>query len=252
MTGRLLSPERPYLSADGFVLQVDHRDPFQALMLLGMFDRGTVSAVRQSARPGSVTVDAGSHVGYLAMQAARAVGPSGAVHAFEHDPRLVPTLRRHAKLNEMPWLAVNEVSLSDRRDTLQLQMTEQLGWSTVEKNILKRPTTVEVEAIPFDDYAREHDVDPQRISLIKVDVEGSELHVLRGMRKTLEAGNPVLLVEVDPARMVASGQDHAELLDLLSDLGYAPHRIDLDGIAGPLDSEVTGLTDVAFLKAGSR
>jgi hypothetical protein len=97
---RALDSARPYRTPDGFVLRVDPEDPvMQTTMALGLFDPPIAAAIARHARPGTVAIDAGAHIGFVSMLLARAVGQSGRVESFECDPRIVGRLREHLELN---------------------------------------------------------------------------------------------------------------------------------------------------------
>jgi len=88
---------------------------------------------------------------------------------------------------------------------------------------------VEVPVLVIDD--RLVDVAPGRVAFVKIDVQGWECHVLRGMRATL-ARNPqaVLAIEIFPAGLQEAGASGAELAQLIRDLGlrgweFGPDRL---------------------------
>ena len=61
---------------------------------------------------------------------------------------------------------------------------------------------------------------PDKIRLIKIDVEGFEMEVLRGMRKTLETVQPILIVEINSVMLAYQESSPAELFLFLTSLGY--------------------------------
>jgi hypothetical protein len=80
--------------------------------------------------------------------------------------------------------------------------------------------SVEVDATTLDRFADRQGL--RRIDLLKVDVEGAEVRVLRGGERVLGgAVAPVLIIEVNPSALRAAGSDPAELYDQLDALGYA-------------------------------
>ena len=245
--------DRAYRSRAGFSLRVDPADPFQARMLLGSFDPAVTAVVERYCRPGATAIDAGAHLGYLTLHMARAVGPRGAVHAFECDPRLAGRLREHVALNGFDWVRVSEAALLDRsRGEVTLRLTDQLGWATVKLGVWPEPASIPVPATTLDDHLSAEGVDPCSVGFIKVDVEGAELEALRGMAATLAAASPPVLAEYIPWRMRAEDRDPEELLDLMREHGYRPWSIRADPRAGlRLLPGVGGSEgdDVLFLRA---
>ena len=236
---RSLRPDRAYRGPHGLTLRIDPDDKFQRAMLLGQFDPVVTAVIdRYVPRDGQV-LDCGSFIGYVALLMARVAGPGGGVHCFEADPRVAARLREHVELNEVPWVRVNEAAVVDRSGReLTFALTDQLGWGTVGVDIWQASESTTVTGVAIDDYVERERIEP---AFIKLDVEGAEGDALRGMRRTLAQGSAPLLVEWQPGRIKANGDEPEELLALLADCGYAPHAPALRG--GRL--EVGAGTDLA-------
>lgn len=233
---RVVRADTVYRSADGFALRIDPADRFQRLMLLGRYDPTVVALARRFGRPGATVVDAGAHLGYLALHFARAVGPQGAVHAFEPDPRLAGRAREHARLNSCARIRVHAAALSDRpAESVTFHLTGQLGWSSLDGGYWETLATVRVPATTLDAHLAESGVEPASLCFVKVDVEGAEADLLRGAVRTLAATEAPVLLEISPDRLRAVGRDPDEIFDAMDELGYRPHV-----------PRVTGFGDVAL------
>jgi FkbM family methyltransferase len=212
----LVHSGRPYRSTEGLTLQVDASDYFQACMLLGLYEPVVSAVIERYVRQGTHAVDAGAHMGYFSLKMSRAAGHAGLVHAFECDPRLTETLRAHAEWNGAN-IAVNAMAVTDRQGELTLRLPDQLGWATVKENHpLHAGAEVTVPGIDLDTYIEA----PQKVSFVKIDVEGAELEALRGAAGTLEAAHPTTLVEFFPDRMQVLGQSPQDILGFMADLDY--------------------------------
>ncbi len=250
---RQVQPGMVYTSARGFPLRVDPDDYFQACMLLGLYDPVGLALARRCIRPGSVAVDAGAHFGYFSLEFARLVGLGGEVHAFECDPRAAARLREHVRLSGGLPVSVNEAAVSDGSvPELTLRLPDQLGWSSIRReHWVEASSEVTVAAVSLDEALGAAGVDPRKVSFMKVDVEGAELLALRGAEGMLSAGSPAVLVEFEPERMRFLGDDPAELLGYLADLGYRPARPRLSALGhlhlGPARPEDAG--DLLFERA---
>lgn len=219
----LLEPAKSYRGGHGLALKIDPRDRFQQMMLLGWYDPVLIAMLRHFARPGQVVIDAGGYIGYVTVQLAQAVGPSGEVHTFECDPRLVDRIRENVRINDITRVRVNELAVYDRSgDALTLQLTDQLGWSTVQLGVWEAPRTVKVSTVAIDDYVVDAGIDPRRIGVIKLDVEGSEMKAVEGMLGTLTRASAAVIVEFQPWRVEHGGRRPSELIGLLRDCGYEP------------------------------
>lgn len=83
-----------------------------------------------------------------------------------------------------------------------------------------------MQTVAVDDYLSRHGI--QHVDLIKIDVEGHELHALRGMRKLLGASDgkaPKLFIEVNEATLESAGTSMEEIFDELAKAGYKAYRI---------------------------
>src|SRR5581483_5974858 len=165
-----LREDVPYETPYGVRLRVDPLDQFERLMALGLFERHVVDMIRRFALPGSTVIDGGAHIGYTAVVAARAVGATGAVHAFACDPRAVRRLREHVQLNDTPWVTVNEVALDDvsvRRAVLHVP--PQVGWaSTRGAPVGGGAARLDVRTAAIDDHLDRAGIDRACISLVKL------------------------------------------------------------------------------------
>jgi hypothetical protein len=79
------------------------------------------------------------------------------------------------------------------------------------------PAAVEVPLRTVDLLCDELDFHPD---LVKIDVEGYELAVLRGARRLLAGSRPLLFLEIHPQRIVELGGSLAEIAGLFAELGY--------------------------------
>ena len=137
---------------------------------------------------GDVFFDVGANVGFYTLLAARAVGPTGRVVAFEPHPENVAALERNVLLNGFENVVVVPKAASGGAGRALLEAgnraTAKLG----------APRGLEVETIALDDFVTAHpDLRP---AVVKIDVEGHELDVLEGFRRTLEQSAPILLCEM--------------------------------------------------------
>jgi FkbM family methyltransferase len=226
LSRRLLEPHRLYRTPGGYVFGIEPTDAFQALMVTALYDPQLTKIACRYARPGTAVIDGGAQLGYLTLRLARAVGPTGAVHAFEPDPRVAPTLGEHVRCNGLSWVTVNECGLLDRPGTFELALPKVLGWASVIPGAWGAEESVRVPMTTLDGYLNDHRIDAEHISLIKLDLEGAEHDALRGARNTLAATRAAVLVEYLPERMRHLGQDPEELLELMRSSGFSePQRV---------------------------
>lgn len=146
---------------------------------------------------GDCFYDVGANVGFLTVIAAGLVGSGGSVVAFEPVARNAATVRRNAALNGFGHIAVVEKAVSDHSGRESLVLARSLGGAALASaDTPPDPAgTEEVEVVSIDDIVGSGSVRPP--SVVKIDVEGAEIEVLRGMESTLAIHRPVVIYEID-------------------------------------------------------
>lgn len=182
--------------------------------------------VRRLAWPGTVAVDVGANIGYFTTVMARAVGPTGAVLAFEPEEANVRLLRAAVRRTGLHNTVLVSAALGARngRAALCLNLDNPADHRVYPTN--GQTHVSEVEMITLDHYL-DTCGNTRPVSLIKVDVQGAELHVLRGMHATL-ARHPQahLLLEFDPAMLREGGTDPEDVIAFLRERGFAPFLLE--------------------------
>ncbi|MBL7848369.1 MAG: FkbM family methyltransferase [Cyclobacteriaceae bacterium] len=171
----------------------------------------------QLVKPGSIVIDVGANIGEVSMNLAQLVGPSGFVHSFEPDTATFRKLNRNVALNNFVNLRINPIGLGDRDEQLVLQteVPSNRGGSRIHRHLSQGQR---VQVITLDSYVTKQQPGP--VSLIKIDVEGFELHVLRGAEHTLRQYKPVLFIELDDDNLRDQGDSATELVRFLEKRGY--------------------------------
>jgi len=160
-------------------------DDFRA-MLTESYDINLSNILRESLRPGDIAIDVGANVGYISAIAASLVGPSGEVHGFEPLSECYDRLRVLQTLNPQHKLVFTNVALGAERGSLPISYDPQGGSRTATLvSGYSNPMTIEVPVVRLDDYISIHISRPERIKIIKIDVEGFEFPVLIGCREIL-------------------------------------------------------------------
>lgn len=172
--------------------------------------------------PGTAVIDVGANIGELTVPFARAVGAEGACLAVEPIPFLADAVRRTAFANGLDWIEVFQCAASADVGSANLELRysdgkllDSGGSRLVE---MAAADTVQVATERLDDMVRRSRIGARRVSLVKIDVEGHELPVLRGAEETLRRYRPALAIEIGNELPAA----RAEMAALLQGHGYEP------------------------------
>jgi len=197
------------------------------------YEPAVFAHLRQVVKPGSVILDVGAHVGLFTVLLARWCGPAGHVYAFEPAPQTRAALVDHLALNGVAS-RVTPVALavSDAPGTARLYTVSNSPENTLSQAHTRIPGArpVEVPVTTIDAFCETRRIAP---ALLKIDIEGFELHALRGARAALARHRPAVVVEMHPQNWPEIGAGPAQAAALLADLGYraAPLEEQIDPLA---------------------
>jgi FkbM family methyltransferase len=192
----------------------------------GIYEPETADLIARILRPGMCFLDIGANVGQYTLLAAELVGSGGRVLAFEADPSIVQILQRNVTLNDLRQVTICDVALSDENDVMAFHPASPryAGSGSLAAGRYASGEVVSVQARKLDDLLADNTV--SRVDLMKIDVEGAELSVLRGSRRAIESyGFPTLIVEFSEHNLSQFGANEADLEKHLMDLGYKIFRI---------------------------
>lgn len=222
--------------AKGLLLAYDETS---AVWASGKTERPVQHAIERLVEPESVFFDIGANVGFYTLLGARLVGSKGTVVAFEPLAENAEKLRRNVELNsfanvEVVAQAVSDVSghrLLDARHSATAALLPADREGSTEG-------VARVETSSLDDFlAARPDLEPD---VVKIDAEGHEVEIIRGMPETLQRRSLVLVCEMH-------GRDR-EFVEAVEAAGYL--TIGLDGMTDPARAATSG--HVLVVPAGHR
>lgn len=161
------------------------------------------NAFRGVVRRGVTVLDVGANVGAYTLMFAHWVGETGRVFAFEPSPDACDGLRAHVTLNGFDdRVTIVRAAVAATLGHAAFALHPSGGASSLALSSVRGGTRVEVATETVDHVCRVHDLLP---AVIKIDVEGAELDVLRGARNTLALPGLHVFVEFHPAAWGAAG-----------------------------------------------
>jgi FkbM family methyltransferase len=188
--------------------------------------------LKRKVQAGMVVFDVGAHVGLFTVLLARWVGPSGRIFAFEPTPGTHSALIDHLALNQVAdRVCVSPLAVSDQEGIAFFYTMANCPENTLSTTHgrLPEPQKHPVRVTTLDIFCASQSLFPD---IIKIDIEGFELHALRGAREILIRHRPIVVVEMHPMNWQEIDVTAAQVDQLLSELNYRLRP--LEGQADPL------------------
>jgi len=164
-----------------------------------------------------VIVDVGANIGYTTLNFAKRIGSNGTVYSFEPDPLNHERCLKNIKLNQYQNIKLIkkglgsisgsfnlEIATENNRGGNRINQSSEIG----DYNIIE-VTTLDSE-IP----------DGLSVNLIKIDVEGFELEVLKGASKILKQFHPIVFCEINDSNLMSQGETIENLVNFMKEVGY--------------------------------
>lgn len=192
-------------------MYIDDRDSLE-LTKRGVYEYEETQLVKKLVKNDFTVLDIGANIGYFTLILAR---QAKQVHAFEPEPRNFQILQKNVETNGLKNVTLYNAAVAETAGTCTLHLCDtNRGMHRIYESHWCNEGTVDVQKIKIDDMNFE------RIDLVKIDVEGAELGVLKGMKQLLGKGKTMVLMEFHPPSIIEYGAQPREIYDLMMSLGY--------------------------------
>ena len=174
----------------------------------------------QFVRAGDLVFDVGAHVGYFTLLAAQRVTETGTVLSIEPNPTALDQLHQNVDRSGLKNVLVAHSACGDSDEPVRLYLHTESNSSMASLSAANATggVGVDVACSTLDDLCADHRI--TRARLVKIDVEGAELSVLRGMDRILREMRPIIVLELEPRLLAAFGASPDAILALLEGYGY--------------------------------
>jgi FkbM family methyltransferase len=194
-------------------MTVDPQTFFANEYILGSYELNVVRYLKKILKPGMACIDAGANVGYFTLLMARLVEPGGIVISFEPTQHSFDLLKENINLNYLKSVTPEQIALFDHEGTLEFHegppgfdAYNSAGEITHPSAVNQPFTPRSIRCTSVDDYLTTHHIG--KVDVIKIDVEGAELFVLKGMEKTIQA-NPQVKILFECAEETTRGYGYS-------------------------------------------
>jgi FkbM family methyltransferase len=238
LAGRYLNPylrDHPRVwvadSRFGARFVVDSRDLIQRYIgLFGVWVPHMTAWLEGRLGVGDVFVDVGANVGYFAVLGSRLVGPTSMVVAVEASPTFHSMMLRNVGLNGCGNVRAVNAAAADSRDelTFVLASSNNMGTNSMVPYTAPAESSFTIAGRPLTEILSSEEIAATRV--IKIDVEGAEGRVIRGLASILDQlrEDVEIAVEVEPDRMRQLGDDIDEVLTTMRESAFHVYRLPTD------------------------
>jgi FkbM family methyltransferase len=188
--------------------------------LNGTYEQPMQNAVAAHLSEGDVFYDVGANIGFFSLIAARRVGAAGAVYAFEPVPENAKAIAESVKLNNLAQVLVYPNAVGAFTGQSDLLLADHIGGAAL-ASVAPPPDLrgrIKVDVVTIDELVARRGLRPP--ALMKIDVEGAELDVLRGMAETLKAYHPNILYEIDDPTPQGAERKSQQIVEFLAGAGF--------------------------------
>ena len=191
------------------------------LSIHGIHGAHDLKIFKDNVKNGDNVVDLGANIGYFTLILAKLVGPTGKVFAFEPDPRNLTLLKKNVEYNNYKNVIVIPKAVSNVNDKCTLYV----GQKTFGQNRIYKPEKTDTqkfipmdsETIRLDDFFKANNL-LDKISFIKMDIEGSEFLALSGMKEILKLNKNIkIFTEAEISYLEDAGSSYDQFIDLLTE-----------------------------------
>ena len=201
------------VQGSSMILDLSDKGIQRDLYLHGIREPQATRYLRSILQPNWTVVDIGANIGYYALQEARVVKN---VIAIEPTPTSHKTLATNVALNGYGNVETWQMAVGDHSGQIGFVISRACNWNSVSP---VSTGNIKVWMATLDDI-----LDGRWVDYIRMDVEGYELCVLRGMEQTLRKKKPGMFIEVHRDKLRDYGNTQRELMEYLASFGYGIER----------------------------
>ena len=196
-------------------------------------------------RPGDVFVDVGANIGYFSLLASRLVGATGSVLAFEPEVANYALLEANCRLNRCDNIRCFQTALGEENANGTLYLNE---LNRGDHSLYPAESDRAGQEISIVNGSKLISATHPRVNCIKIDTQGAECDVVKGLQQLIVASAPglIMIIEFSPMHLKSAGTSGRTLLDLLDVYEWQMYLMDADadGLLPVTAQQVRSLNDL--------
>ncbi|MDW7690496.1 FkbM family methyltransferase [Flammeovirgaceae bacterium SG7u.111] len=220
---------KPFIAeVDSVKFEIDLNDDVQRGIYFNAFEKKELQLIKKIIPENAVCLDVGANIGFYTLNISK-FRPKSTIHTFEPDPAVYAKLQRNCQINSVDNRVIHHpIALSDQISQQQFYRSDEAhyGCGSLSFQPQYSAETIEIETCTLDHFLDEHAID--QVDFIKIDIEGHELQMLKGAKKTLENKKvKYILVEFNGEKLKANGDTLESFLSFFESVQYAPTLFNL-------------------------
>lgn len=190
---------------------------------LAILENSETKLASRLIKKGMTVIDIGANLGYYTLIFSSLAGKEGKVYAFEPDPSNYRLLKKNIEANGFRNAIAVKKAVSSKSGKLGFYLSEEHRGDHRSYDPGGKRKKITVSCVSIDEFAKKK----IRPDFIKIDVQGAEFQVMKGMSRTLDrSGGMVIVCEFYPSAMIRCGDSPTEFLEFLEGKGFRLAFID--------------------------
>lgn len=198
------------------------------IFIEGIYETDCTDLFISLIRPGDCVLDVGANIGYFTLLSSSLVGSGGQVHAFEASPQIMKMLDKNIRLNHASNVVLHNEAVLDRLGVVKFYTgpEENLGLSSIQNLGYLSAVKEEVPCVNIDYMMPTLPA----VRLVKIDVEGAEFLVTKGMQCLIDRDKPYIILEFTETLLRQMSCEALTFFNYLSKYDYSLYKICGNGI----------------------
>jgi len=202
-----------------------------SIYYLGDYEPWLKKYFKELIKPGDTVLDVGANIGFHSIYFSTLVGISGRVVAVEPIKQNFKALEHNVHLNKSGNFILVEKALANENKVINVYINDNAKNPGAHSLLNEGIANTEVHCITGDYLLRKLEI--SKLDFIKIDVEGFELEVLKGLESTIRTHKPIIIFEYDKAYQLKSTKNPEAIFSLLASYEYSFESVDGYGKSSP-------------------
>lgn len=175
-------------------------------------------------KPGDIVLDVGANIGFHSLYFAELTGLTGKVFSFEPIQINFNAFIHNLSLNNFPQIMPQQIALGNENNLIAIHLDLEEQNPGAFNLLAKGAKNYEIKCEKGDDFLNNLGI--EKVSFMKIDVEGYEFEVLKGLKDTINRSRPIINFEYDKNYQSLNNTNPLSIFSFLREMNYTFHKID--------------------------